>query len=334
MKYFFEINKTTEIIFEKLPEFYPKKKCVFVIDKIVADNFPDLIARFKSFPIYFFDAVEKAKSFENLSQILKFFQKNYVNRSFDIIVVGGGVTTDFVGLATSLFMRGCNLILVPTTLLAMVDAVLGGKTAVHFDRKKNAVGSFYPASKIFIDYNFLKTLPKKEIENGWSEIIKTALISQDNLSEMIIRKKTLEEIIVKTIQIKMNICQKDIFDKGKRQFLNFGHTFAHIIEAFSDFKISHGQAVANGIKIAIFFARHFLNIKYDEKTFFLLEKLPNSNLDLSELNLYILENLIASDKKNTDKINIILLKKIGEPFIYHVDDLEKVLFVMKNFNLS
>ncbi len=331
MEFHFKTNKSTKIIFGALPEFSNDENYAFIVDEKILELYPDLRAKLKKYPLIGFEAIEKNKNFESLNFLFNFFQKNKLNRSFNIVAIGGGVTTDYVALAASLFMRGCNLILVPTTLLAMVDASLGGKTAVHFNERKNAIGSFYPASKIFIDFGFLQTLPKNEIQNGWSEIIKTALISKNKLRDLILQKKSLEDVIKKTIQIKMDICERDIFDRGERRFLNFGHSFAHIIESYFNFNIPHGKAVAVGIRIAIFFAHRYLKINYDDEVKLLLNKLSDHEIDLSGLTIDILADLISSDKKNTNKINLVLLKGIGEPFIYSVENLEDVLFAMKNY---
>jgi 3-dehydroquinate synthase len=330
MKYKFEIYKSTEIIFKSTRNLDFGKNTVFVIDRNIY-NLNSYLEKHSDYALII-DSKEKNKNYQSLSEILDFFLENKVNRSFNIVVIGGGVLSDFVAFATSIFMRGCNLFLIPTTLLAMVDAGLGGKTAIHFNGKKNILGSFYPASKVFIDFSFLKTLPNKEIENGWSEIIKIALISKSNLRNLIVQNENLNEIISQSIQIKMEICEKDILDNNERRFLNFGHTFAHMIESYFHFSVSHGQAVAIGIRIAVFFAEYFLNISYDKDVSFLLNKLPEYSLNLSGMSREILMEFIFADKKNTDKLNIVLIKKIGEPFVYSIKNIDNIIFAMNNYN--
>ncbi|MES2122220.1 MAG: 3-dehydroquinate synthase [Chlamydiota bacterium] len=165
------------------------------------------------------------------------------------IAMGGGVITDLVGFLAATFCRGVPLVNVPTTLLGMVDAAIGGKTGVDTPMGKNLVGAFYPAEHLFIDLALLETLPAKDRVNGFAEIIKYALIYSSALFERLSpQSKDLESIVRECIQIKKEVAEEDFEEKGgKRRILNFGHTIGHAIELLEEFQVSHGEAVAMGM---------------------------------------------------------------------------------------
>ncbi len=159
--------------------------------------------------------------------------------------------TDLVGFLAATFCRGVPLVNVPTTLLGMVDAAIGGKTGVDTPMGKNLVGAFYPAEHLFIDLALLETLPEKERVNGFAEIIKYALIaSQDLFARISPESNDLEGIVRECIQIKKEVTEEDVEERsGKRRILNFGHTIGHAIELLEEYQISHGEAVAMGMCI-------------------------------------------------------------------------------------
>ncbi len=163
-----------------------------------------------------------------------------------IVALGGGVVTDLVGFLASTFCRGVPLILMPTTVLGMVDAAIGGKNGVNTDRGKNMIGTIYAPQAIFWNFDFLKTLPEKEIWNGKVEMIKHGLIADADFFRAL-PMMGLREAIIHAAEIKRRIVASDPFDKNLRLSLNFGHTIGHAIETLSDYRISHGEAVALGI---------------------------------------------------------------------------------------
>jgi 3-dehydroquinate synthase len=169
---------------------------------------------------------------------------------------GGGVVTDMTAFAASLYMRGCRLILIPTTLLAMVDAALGGKTGIDAGVYKNMIGSFYPAEEVRICPEILKSLPEKEYMNGLGEILKTAIIGDPHLMTLLREQRdavmardpeVLKEMIRSCVLMKGALVEEDLREKGRRAFLNLGHTFGHALEAVSEFRWSHGAAVVWGM---------------------------------------------------------------------------------------
>lgn len=203
------------------------------------------------------DSGEKNKTISSVEKILNAALTYGLSRDSRIIAFGGGVVCDMAALASSLYMRGCMLTLVPTTLLSMVDASLGGKTGVDFGKAKNIIGSFYPADEVLISTELLHSLNHGEYLSGLGEVIKHAFLSSDealfsyleeNRDAILNRDKAVvREIVRLSLEIKKMYIEKDPKEKlGIRSFLNFGHTFAHALEALGHFNYSHGQAVAWG----------------------------------------------------------------------------------------
>ncbi len=302
-------------------------KKVFIIDKNVYNLFKKKLDFLKqNSPVYLFEAKENNKTLTETEKIYAFFIKNNVTRNTIIVGIGGGIITDIAAFAASTFKRGCRLQLIPTTFLGMIDAAVGGKTAINFNGIKNNIGTFYPAEKVIINTQFLDTLPKKEMQNGWAECIKIALIRPSNLYAILISKnwKIKSEILKLAIDLKLLICEKDLNDKNERKLLNLGHTFGHVLESISDYQISHGEAVAIGIRVAAYISNklEYLN-KHD------LEKI-NSLLDLYNLPTRISAsyinklkkhglNILIRDKKVTSKLNVILFEGFQKAFIKQVD---------------
>lgn len=197
------------------------------------------------------EAGEASKSFENYGQILKVLAENKFNRKDIILAFGGGVVGDLAGFCAATYMRGMRFINLATSLLAMVDSSVGGKTAINFLANKNNVGSFYKADLVHIDTEFLKTLEYVEIKNGLAEIIKYGILADREIIDILARedKENLDylSLIERSIRIKASYVKGDFKDQGQRAFLNLGHTIGHAIEGLSNYKISHGQAVAMGI---------------------------------------------------------------------------------------
>ncbi|ULQ59840.1 3-dehydroquinate synthase [Brucepastera parasyntrophica] len=219
-----------------------------------------------SVPLIIIPAGEEHKNLENIEKILETALNSGLGRDSLFIGFGGGVITDMAAFAASLYMRGTRLILVPTTLLAMVDAAVGGKTGVDFLGYKNLAGSFYPAQEIHVIVHTLDTLSDREFRSGLAEVLKIALISDRKLfqllsqaSEKILNRdpEILEEVIFRSIKAKAEIVKKDLHESGIRKYLNLGHTFAHALETAAGLgSVSHGEAVAWGISRALALGIH------------------------------------------------------------------------------
>ena len=205
---------------------------------------------------------EEHKNWESLERILSFALDRGMGRDGIFIALGGGVVCDMTALASALYMRGAGLMLCPTTLLAMVDATLGGKAAIDFRNTKNTVGAFHPASEIIISLSTLSSLPDKEFMCGMGEVVKHAFLSSDDdLYKFLFSNRdgimardtaVLEKMVELSLLVKKSYIEKDPTEtKGIRSALNFGHTFGHALESITDYSISHGEAVVWGMKKAL-----------------------------------------------------------------------------------
>lgn len=196
---------------------------------------------------------EESKNIKTFGKILEFLAENNITRTDAVVAFGGGVVGDIAGFAASTFLRGIRFIQIPTTLLAMVDSSVGGKTAIDLEGGKNLCGTFWQPSLVLCDYSFLSTLPDEIFSDGMAEVIKYGVIRDRSLFDLLLKenaKKNIEEIIARCVSIKRDIVNEDEKDTGIRAMLNFGHTAAHSIEKLSGFEISHGRAVGIGMVIA------------------------------------------------------------------------------------
>ena len=191
---------------------------------------------------------EQSKSFECLIDILSYMQKLKLDRKVLVISLGGGVVGDIAGLVASLYLRGVDYLAIPTTTLAQIDSSVGGKVAINLNKIKNVVGTFYQPIKVIVDPEVLETLTLSEYHSGLVEAVKIGLLFDPILFEMFLGDNFMEnkiQIIKRSIMAKSEIVGEDEKDNGKRQFLNFGHTFGHALETKYDF--THGQSVMLGM---------------------------------------------------------------------------------------
>lgn len=279
---------------------------------------------------FIFTAGEDSKSKETLFELLEFAAENRITRSDFAVALGGGVTGDMTGLASSLFLRGIPFIQVPTTLLAAVDSSVGGKTAVNLTAGKNLAGAFYQPSLVLCDTDTLSTLPDCEFANGMAEVIKYGVIFDKELFDKVQSgdvKSDIEKIIARCVELKRDVVAKDEFDCGDRQLLNFGHTLAHSVEKCSSFGIAHGSAVAIGMVIAAK-ASFALGWSDEDCTEAIINANKNNNLPVEcEFSPRMLADASLSDKKRSGgTINFVVPKKIGECVLKKipVEDLYKI----------
>lgn len=224
-----------------------------VADKNVADIYHNIMPAGR---FYRYAASEENKTLASAEDILKWLKSEGALRDSVLMAVGGGITGDVAGFAAALYMRGIKIIQMPTTLLAMVDSSVGGKTGVNFDGIKNNLGAFHQPREVIIDINFLHTLSNEEFLNGLAESIKIAAIAdadffwflRENRDAVLKRdEETLEKLISRSCTLKAAVVEADEKESGLRRLLNFGHTVAHAIETDSHHKILHGCAVAMGM---------------------------------------------------------------------------------------
>ena len=311
------------------------KKCLIVIDTNVPKDMVSKIRKsLKRKNTFFFliKASEKIKNQNTSNSIINVLLQNNFSRQDCLIAVGGGIIGDISGFAASQFKRGLQFINIPTTLLSQVDSSIGGKTGVNTKYGKNLIGSFYQPKLVVADINFLKTLNKREIICGYGEILKHSLIAdkkffnflRKNITEILnLKSPFIEKSIFESCKIKRNIVERDENENNLRKVLNFGHTFAHSYEATLGYskKLNHGEAVILGIFTALKFSyqKNFLKQKdFNE----ILSHLRNSKLSFNIENFFSNKNInrilsfMTKDKKNSsDRINLILLKRIGAPII-------------------
>ena len=206
-----------------------------------------------------------AKTWDAVAAIAKKAAEYELDRQACFVAFGGGVVCDITALAASLYMRGVHCILVPTTVLAMADAAIGGKTAINLAGYKNLIGTFYAASSILLCFPVLQNLSQAEYRFGLAEVLKTAVLYDAELYQMMIQRadailerdmSCLSALIRRAAEIKARIVEQDFTEQGERTFLNFGHTFAHALESLSGFSVLHGDAVAWGISRAVAVGQH------------------------------------------------------------------------------
>lgn len=197
-------------------------------------------------------AGEAFKNLETISQLWHGFLEAGLDRKSTVIALGGGVIEDMAGFAASTYMRGIVWVGLPTTLLSMVDASLGGKTGFDLPEGKNLIGSFYPPKLVLADPKLLETLPEPELISGMAEVVKHGIISDPELFNLCVRglgfvKSNLVEIVKRAMAVKVKVIEDDPYEKGFRAALNLGHTVGHAVELVSKFRLRHGEAVAIGM---------------------------------------------------------------------------------------
>lgn len=284
---------------------------------------------------YVFKAGEDSKNLLVYTDILEFLAKNTLTRSDILVALGGGVTGDMAGFAAASYLRGIKFIGIPTTLLAAVDSSVGGKTAVNLNAGKNLVGAFHQPSLVICDTDTLKTLPDEYIKDGLAEIVKYGIICDKQLFDTMNGdyKSNIEEIIERCVEIKNEIVSEDVFDKGKRQLLNLGHTFGHSIEKLSNFKTSHGHAVAIGMVMS---ARASEKMSLAESG--ITDKIINtlSKLGLPTSVSYTakeIADISLNDKKRTgDTITFVIPEKIGHTKLIKIKTEDLFDFAQKGLN--
>ena len=311
------------------------KKCLLFVDKNISRKVISKIKKSlikKKLYVNYFHASEVNKNQKNVNKILDILLNKNFSREDCLISIGGGITGDVSGFAASQFKRGIKFINIPTTLLSQVDSSIGGKTGINTKYGKNLIGSFYQPNLVISDIQFLKTLPRREIICGYGEILKHSLIANKNFYNFLnknslkilnLKSPFIEKAIYESCKIKKSVVEKDEKEKGLRKILNFGHTFAHSYEASLGYskKLNHGEAVILGIKTALKFSLKNNLLKNKEYNS-IINHISNSNLPsnikkifkITDLNK-ILSFMMKDKKNNSNKINLVLLKKIGSPII-------------------
>jgi len=209
--------------------------------------------------IHSLPAGERSKSMAQLQHVLSFLERQQIDRGGCVIAVGGGTVGDLAGLAAAMWQRGVRLVAVPTTLLAMVDSSIGGKTGVNGRRSKNAIGAFWQPSAVVSDLAAIETLPAPSYRDAFAEVVKYAVAMDRGLFDLLQRNaprladrdpSMLERVVFRCVAAKALVVAKDERDRGPRAILNYGHTAGHALEAATGFRVSHGRAVAFGMRVS------------------------------------------------------------------------------------
>jgi len=330
---------SSEIHFMGFSEFYINDNDFVIIDKNVFNKYK---YTFPTNKVLTLESNERLKSFNNLKNIYSFFLKNNLHKDNNVVCIGGGTLSDLIGFACNSYLRGVNLILVPTTLLSMADASIGGKNAINFQHIKNLIGSYYLPQKVIVDINFLRTLQEEHFFSGLAEIIKIAIVKskslfsilQQNVEQIkLLNFDVLTEILEIAISLKCETVNTDFKDENQRLFLNFGHTFAHSFELKEN--IPHGLAVAKGINIALAISEKFAGLPTNIKNDIIgLFNAFNYNLKINYRNINKLA--LTKDKKHLSNTNkLVLLENLEIPKIMNLnnDEFNQIIKDLSKFKV-
>jgi len=304
-----------------LKDFLAKERAIILCDsntKVCLQLLHEVCPETENLPVIEILAGEESKKLSTCEKVWAELIELGADRNTVLLNLGGGVVTDLGGFVASTFMRGIRFINVPTSLLGMVDAAIGGKTGVDFGGLKNMIGAFSRAEAVLIDSDFLKTLPARQYRNGLAEVLKHAFISDISILDLIDGNE--DELISRSVQVKMDVVQRDEFEAGERKKLNFGHTLGHAIESHlldSENPVLHGEAVAAGMIMETWISQQEVGLSIDElKSITATVDSIFSRIFLSEDDWKSVKKLLIHDKKNRDgNVQFVLLKGISEAVI-------------------
>lgn len=270
------------------------------------------------------DATEEQKSYTALTPIIEQLIEERFRKNNRLISVGGGITQDITAFIASIMYRGVEWLFFPTTLLAQADSCIGGKTSINIGKYKNQLGNFYPPQKIFIVPEFLKSLSELDFKSGMGEMLHFYLVSsnedfefyQQNYEKAFTVEEAIMALIKRNLEIKKGFIERDEFDRGERQLLNYGHSFGHAIESLTNYRIPHGIAVSYGMDMANFISVKlgFIDEADRQKVVPLVEKIW-SGTTIDNISVADFETALSRDKKNIgNTYQLILTKGIGKMF--------------------
>jgi 3-dehydroquinate synthase len=293
-----------------------------LIDKNIYLKYKGILDEKKLKSCKLIEASEDQKSLEKVIEYINFLLENAAQKNHKILVIGGGLVQDIGSFTAHLLLRGIDWIFIPTTLLSMADSCIGSKSGINVGKYKNQVGAFHPPTEVCISPSFLDTLPQSELVNGIGEIIKHALIKggkqyefiSKNISKLSENKKLATEIIYKSLLIKKEIIEEDELEKGIRKLLNYGHTFGHALEGYTNHKISHGIGVLIGVDLA-----NFISLKEKLMSLSEFNKIHNfiypfiSSYEVRVTDYDIYMEYLSRDKKVIgDEVKALLSEGIGK----------------------
>lgn len=325
---------STEIYFASgishLKKITDPKATILITDENV---FKAHTKRFKGWDTIVLKPGEEYKVQATVDAIIEKLIEMEADRKTTLVGVGGGVVTDITGYVASVYMRGIRFGFLPTSILGLVDASIGGKNGIDVGAYKNMVGIIRQPAFILYDMVFLNSLPQREWENGFAEVIKHACIKDaamfaalenSSLKAYQSRQKSICDLIQRNAIIKIKVVQKDEFEKGERRLLNFGHTLGHALE--TQYELLHGQAISIGMTYACHISEKLTRFKQTEKVVALLEKynLPTyASFDKQK----VFDVLKMDKKRERKEMNYVLLEKIGKGVVKSISlkQLEKII---------
>ena len=312
-----------------------------IVDQTVCRLYPTLAEFVKDRRHIIICANEQTKSFAKLENFIKILIENDFTRANRLIAIGGGVTQDLTSFISSILFRGTNWLFFPTTLLTQCDSCIGSKTSINFGKYKNQLGSFFPPKSIFIDTQFLTTLPESEKRSGLGEMLHYFLVTSDTDLQLVeeygdqalVDDTVLRRFIARSLEIKKAMIEIDEFDQGPRAIFNYGHSFGHAIEAATNNKVPHGIAVAYGMDLA-----NLISVELGLISKELRNRIRKSlakaftGTPLPEIDVDLIFAALRKDKKNQGKdIKVILTRGIGDMYKTTLDCDEKIVNCLHNF---
>jgi 3-dehydroquinate synthase len=324
--YYFDVS------FSQLNTLVDKKKTIVLTDRNIFEAHQE---KFIGWELIVIEPGEEHKIQSTVDEVIRLMIEMEADRSTTLVGVGGGVITDLAGYIASVFMRGISFGFVPTTLLGMVDASVGGKNGIDVGVYKNMVGVIRQPKFLFYDYSFLATLPELVWSDGFAEIIKHACIKdavafkqleKEDIDSIRNQSNVLGALVQRNVLLKTKVVQNDEFEKGERKLLNFGHTLGHAIE--TQYALTHGQAVAIGMSYALRLSEQLTGFQDSEKVRTVIKqyRLPiNGDFDVKKV-----LDILKMDKKRVDKnMNFILLEKVGKGIIQSIPMVQLTKMVQK-----
>jgi 3-dehydroquinate synthase len=260
---------------------------------------------------------ESQKTIATFQMIQSYLSERFASRRATLVAIGGGATTDLIGFCAATYMRGINWIAVPTTVAGMVDAAIGGKTAINLSQGKNLVGAFHSPSQVIIDFHWLETLSTRDRNAGLVEALKAGFIGDSRIISLFENGigNNLREIIHRAIAVKAEIVSQDFKESGVREFLNYGHTLGHAIERESNYSLRHGEAISIGLHFAALLSSRYCGLSEEEvhRQKRLLQEL-NQNLYFPRGSWGNLYNYMKRDKKrSSEAIRFVTLTSVAVP---------------------
>jgi len=300
-----------------------------LVDENILSNYPLQLSRFDTERIFKINAKESNKSLEQVAVICEWLSDQSASRSSVLVGVGGGITQDLVAFSASVFHRGAPYILVPTTLLAMVDSCIGGKSSINVRGSKNIIGTFQGPTNVFISEKFLDSLLAEDLVSGFGEVAKFGLLESERLLDLavdalrvgFVSEEVAEEVVRMSLEIKQPFIEDDEFDRGVRRTLNYGHSVGHVIESLSGYTVPHGIAVAIGCHIENLLLRNSgasdEMIEYSAKV---ISAIPREYIEVaaSVRPSDVLMKLQKDKKVASGKIKLIALEDFGRHTIVEV----------------